>query len=212
MLCSRWNVQLYCPIIIHSCGFSWMIECPPLILSPSAESFLHVFDVLFAINMLINPYVFYCIIYRSPRTMNRYRWFLLWHQILSLISDISVPFPDNSPQFQIDFLAQPVLFVPFIMGYPRGVLRGLVPTHFINEFCVFFFSISFVSYIHLFVFRYLTIMGYDYFPGRWIALVAFCYILGSLPGIAVALTHGDEMKVFQELQAVRILMQIFSGH
>lgn len=67
-----------------------MIDCPQLILTPWL--YQYVLPVVSIISCILNPYVIYCIIWRSTLHMRRYRWFLLYHQILSFMQDIWVLF------------------------------------------------------------------------------------------------------------------------
>ena len=48
---------------------------------------LHVFSL---INLIVNPLIIYCIVYRSTNHMATYRWFLLLHQLAAFVADLWV--------------------------------------------------------------------------------------------------------------------------
>lgn len=72
-----------------------MIECPEFDYDyeKSHAVYLWCLHVASMINLIVNPLIIYCIIYRSTNHMATYRWFLLIHQIAAFIADLWVDFP-----------------------------------------------------------------------------------------------------------------------
>lgn len=65
-----------------------MIPCPPL-LHDNSMSILF-YNIVFWSNLILNPYVIFCIIFRSPKNLKNYRWYLFYHQLVAVISDVAV--------------------------------------------------------------------------------------------------------------------------
>lgn len=67
-----------------------MEYCPPYSIEDPNSWYFIVLHITFCISLIVNVYVFYCIIFLSNRQMKTYRWYLLWHQILVFSADITV--------------------------------------------------------------------------------------------------------------------------
>lgn len=65
-----------------------MIECPEFDVDPSL--YIILMDIITLLSLLVHPYVIYCIVFRSTYQMSKYRWYLLWHQVLSCLGDLWV--------------------------------------------------------------------------------------------------------------------------
>ena len=68
------------------------------------------FEGLFVLGLLINLYIIYCILRRSPKNMSTYKWYLLYHQIVTAMADIGVSVwitvAYNNPLFSVQFRGQ----------------------------------------------------------------------------------------------------------
>ena len=69
----------------------------------------------------------------------------------------ALQYPSKGGNFQYNYIAKPVLFLPFVAGYPMGLFRGRISSHFIDTFCLAGSVLSITTIVHLFWFRYLTI-------------------------------------------------------
>lgn len=67
-----------------------MINCPDFDTEIENVEFLRIFNTLAVLASIIHFYTIYCIIFRSPIQMKAYRWYLLWHQIVSFSGDFWV--------------------------------------------------------------------------------------------------------------------------
>lgn len=47
-------------------------------------------DTVSIFSLVINISVIYCIVYRSHKSLQRYKWFLLWHQCITFFTDVMV--------------------------------------------------------------------------------------------------------------------------
>ena len=69
--------------------------------------YILLFEGISALGLLINCYVIYCLIWRSPKNMSTYKWYLLYHQIVALMADtgvsdwITVAYKNSSSSVQL---------------------------------------------------------------------------------------------------------------
>lgn len=184
-----------------------MIQCPSLESNykEAHSGFFVLLDVLFVFSIVVNPYVIYCIIFRSTRYMKSYRWFLLYHQIIAFIQDISVCSSSmkNPNPLQISFLTKPVFLLPFTAAYPMGILKGIVHPRYMLMWCGAFVFLSIATVGHLITFRYVTARGWKKFPLRYKIWMVVYVLLALAPVLGVQFAYRNEKDVFKEWSKVR---------
>lgn len=72
---SRYHIMLQCESYAESKGVTW---------------YWVLLNGIFVFGVAFNLFVCYCIVCLSPRLMSSYRWYLLWHQLVTGFTDISV--------------------------------------------------------------------------------------------------------------------------
>ncbi|KAL6743790.1 hypothetical protein Aduo_016791 [Ancylostoma duodenale] len=94
----------------------------------------------------------YCIIRVSPPKMGRYKWWLLYHVVTSFTGEIA-----------LNCGAIPVLYLPVVGGYPRGLFWTLgMPTITMLALMTTIFLEVIFSILHLFYYRYRIILPTDH--------------------------------------------------
>lgn len=90
------------------------------------------------------------------------------------------------------------------MGYPAGVLKDVIPNvYFVSiVMLTLFFEIS--SDAHLFIYRLITIKGYDYFHWFYKIWAGIPYLLASAVVIIQMLIVPNQAKTVQEYSKVSL--------
>ena len=181
-----------------------MIVCPEFTLEPKLYD--TVLPYLSIVALILNPYVIYCIIWRSTSHMKIYRWFLLYHQILTFITDISVRSScQNYRTLQISFLTKPVILLPLPMGYNSGYLRGILSPLAIQSIFVLLVEFSFASILHLFAYRYETgIWTKGLFPAYMVIMMVIGYSTSLIVPIASLFMEQQSSKTVEMLRNVSV--------
>lgn len=184
-----------------------MIECPPFEQNykDANKIYFVLLDISFCCNIVLNPYVMYCLIYRTTRYMRSYRWFLLYQQLIAFAQDISVwliriKFRNT---VQISCLVKPVFLQPFTAAYSMGILKGIVPIRYMLVWCFACVTLNMAAIGHLFTFRYVTARGWKTFPIKYKGGMVFYVVIALTPVLGVHLAYRDVKSVLQEWSQVR---------
>lgn len=164
------------------------------------------FEGFFALGLIVSAYVIYCIVCRSPKNMSTYKWYLLYHQIVAMISDIAVSgcltVLFKMGQSQYNYVAKPVLFLPFIAGYPMSLFRGHISTHYLSVYCIAGTIFCIATIVHLFWFRYLTIRRLNHPPLHYWIRLSLLYLSTIIYFIIAFQTTPDTEEAVERASKV----------
>ena len=178
-----------------------MIECPPFI----SNSFVFnlFLDFMSVVSFIINGLTIYCIIFKSTVHMQIYRWFLLYHQIITFASDISVSCTRLSKKSQVSIFMKPMILFPFAGGYPKGILQEVISTKCLVWIFAFQIQLTIASIIQLFFYRYRAAKGsVTIFSASDILLMFIFYCMCLICPLLIVTYKDNVSLVLTEIRKV----------
>lgn len=138
--------------------------------------------------------------------MKSYKWYLLWNQGFTALLDCIVTYlilARLNFLFQINFFVQPIIFVPFQMGFPVGILKGIIPTRFFVYLGNPFQSIILASSVHLFIYRFRVIHGENNYRYVYLFFIGLPYTLALILMVQIVRSYEeDQLGLLKRLSLV----------
>ena len=88
------------------------------------------------------------------------------------------------------------------MGYPAGIIRGIIPSRYLSSIAFFLLLFSLITVIQLTMPRYLLIKGHNKFPWKYKILMMVFYIGAATVVVQINRSYVDEKEVVDKLSHV----------